>query len=96
MDTRGEIRTTGAWSISNTVVHTRLRCATYETGIQLGKGDPACSQVQWLTNVQYGTRQTHCNSATLVHTGGGEFSGMAGVIEAATCVRVVTRCMGTC
>ena len=95
-DTRGWIRATGAWTISSTVVHTRLRCATYETGIQLGAGDPGCSQVEWLTNADYGTRQTHCNSATLIHAGGGELADMDGIFDAATCVRVVTRCAGTC
>ena len=95
-DTRGWIQRTGAWNISSVVVHTRLRCATYETGIQLGKGSPACSQVEWLTDVDYGTRRTHCNSATLVHTGGGEFADMTDFFDASTCVRVVTRCEGTC
>ena len=95
-DTRGWIRETGTWSISNAVVHTRLRCATYETGIQLGKGNPACSNVKWLTDIDYGTRQTHCNSATLVHAGGGEFADMKGILEASTCVRVVVRCAGPC
>ena len=93
---RGWIQQTGAWHISNAVAHTRLRCATYETGIQLGKGNPACSNVEWLTNVNYGTRRTHCNSATLVHTGGGEFANMTDLFEASTCVRVVTRCEGVC
>lgn len=94
--TRGWIQQTGAWHISNAVVHTRLRCAIYETGIQLGKGNPACSNVEWLTNVNYGTRRTHCNNATLVHTGGGEFTNVADHFETSTCVRVVIRCEGIC
>ena len=93
---RGWIQQTGAWHISSAVVHTRLRCATYETGIQLGKGNPACTNVEWLTNVDYGTRRTHCNSATLVHTGGGGFANMADIFETSTCVRVVIRCEGIC
>ena len=95
-DTQGWIRETGTWNISKTVTHTGLRCATYETGIQLGKGTPACSQVEWLTDIEYGTRQTHCNSATLIHSGGGEFADMNGIVEASTCVRVVIRCRGAC
>ena len=95
-ETQGWIQQTGAWHISSTVVHTRLRCATYKTGIQLGKGNPACSNVEWLTNVDYGTKRTHCNSATLVHTGGGEFANMTDLFEASTCVRVVIRCGGVC
>ena len=95
-DTRGWIRVTGAWNISTAVTHTRLRCATYETGIQIGEGDPGCSEVRWLGEVQFGTRQTHCNSATLIHSGGGTLAGTNGVFETASCVRVVTRCDGAC
>lgn len=98
--TQGWIQQTGDWHISRQVVHTRLLCATYETGIQLGKGNgigkQACSNVEWLTDVQYGTRRTHCNSATLVHTGGGEFANMTDLFDDSTCVRVVTRCRGVC
>lgn len=95
-DMRGGIQQTGAWNIYREVIHKRLRCATYETGIQLGKGSPACSHVKWLTNLDYGTRRTHCNSATLVHTGGGEFANMSDIFGASTCVRVVIRCEGAC
>ena len=95
-ETRGRIQQAGAWNIRSAVVHTRLRCGTYETGIQLGKGNPTCTDVEWLTDIDYRTRQTHCNSAVLVHTGGGEFANMTDIFEASTCVRVVTRCEGAC
>ncbi len=95
-DTRGWIRESGAWNIRTAVTHRRLRCATYETGIQLGAGTGACADVRWLTNVDFGTRQTQCNSATVVHAGGGELAAMPDVFGASTCVRVVTRCEGAC
>jgi len=95
-DTRGWIRESGAWSITTAVTHTRLRCATYETGIQLGQGNADCSSVRWLSPVQFGTRQTHCNSAALIHTGGGELATTRDTFEASNCVRVVTRCQGSC
>lgn len=95
-EAQGSIQQTGAWNIRSAVVHTRLRCGTYETGIQLGKGNPACSNVEWLTDIDYRTRRTHCNSATLAHTGSGEFANMAELFGASTCVRVVTRCEGVC
>jgi hypothetical protein len=94
--TRGRISESGTWSISTTVTHTRLRCATYETGIQLGQGNADCSSVRWLSAVQFGTRQTHCNSATLIHTGGDELAGVKDTFEVSNCVRVVTRCNGAC
>jgi hypothetical protein len=95
-DTWGSILETGGWQISTPVTHTRLRCATFETGIQLGQGDPDCSDVRWLTNAEFGTRQIHCNSATLVHRGGGDSAAVGGAFEASSCVRVVTRCTGPC
>jgi hypothetical protein len=95
-ETRGWISENGAWAISSAVTHTRLRCATYEVGIQLGQGAPDCNAVRWLTNVQYGTRQEHCNSATRVHRGGGTLPDGSRLFETSTCVRVVTRCSGVC
>lgn len=95
-DIRGRISESGTWSIRTVVTHTRLRCATYETGIQLGQGNPDCSNVRWLSAVQFGTRQMQCNSATLVHAGGGELPVTKDTFAASNCVRVVTRCNGAC
>jgi hypothetical protein len=95
-DTRGRVNESGAWSIRTAVTHTRLRCATYETGIQLGQGNADCSTVRWLSPVQFGTRQTQCNSATLIHTGGGELALPRDTFDVSNCVRVVTRCNGAC
>ncbi len=95
-DTLGWIRETGVWRIRAAVTHPRLRCATYETGIQLGAGNRACSEVRWLTNVEFGTRHTQCNNATAIHAGGGELAAMQDLFRTSTCVRVVTRCEGAC
>jgi hypothetical protein len=95
-DVQGEVSASGTWSIRAAVTHTRLRCATYETGIQLGQGNADCSNVRWLTEVQLGTRQTHCNSATRIHAGGGELPLAKDMFGLANCVRVVTRCTGPC
>ena len=83
----------GLWSIRSEVHHARLRCATYEVGIQLGKGLLSCSNVTWLTSVEFASRVRHCNGATRIHTGGGRFMDTA-VVEAANCVRVAVRCEG--
>jgi hypothetical protein len=95
-DTRGQVNASGTWSIRTAVTHRRLRCANYETGIQLGQGNADCSSVRWLSTVQFGTSQTHCNSATLIHTGGGDLPVPKGTVGASNCVRVVTRCNGAC
>jgi len=86
----------GAWQLEAEVDHGRLRCATYETGIQLGRGTPACADAEWLTGVEYATRLRHCNSATRLHAGGGVFPQAADRFEEISCVRVLVRCEGAC
>jgi hypothetical protein len=93
---QGWLDETAAWHISGEVHHGRLRCATYETGLQLGRGNPGCSNVEWLTDVEYVTRMRHCNNVTRLHVGEGRFSGIASRLEEVSCVRVAVRCEGTC
>ena len=94
--TAGWLDETGGWHVRREVHHGRLRCATYETGIQLGRGNPACANVTWLTDVEYATRHRHCNSASRLHAGGGQLADGAGRFAETSCVRVVVRCEGTC
>jgi len=94
--TQGWLDETGTWHISREVHHGRLRCGTYETGIQLGRGNPACANVEWLTGVEYATRLMHCNSATRIHAGGSQIADGANRFAETSCVRVVVRCEGTC
>jgi hypothetical protein len=89
----GWVDENGFWDIRSEISHGRIPCATYEVGVQLGRGRPACSNVDWLTNVEYGSRVRHCNSATRIHSGGGRFFDTSAV-EAANCARVVVRCDG--
>jgi len=93
---RGAVQASGTWNISAEVRHSRLRCATYETGIRLGKGNAACDKVDWLNDVQYGTKMMQCNGATLIHSGGGRLSLPPSSIGTANCVGVVVRCNGAC
>jgi hypothetical protein len=93
---QGWLDRSGTWRIKAEVQHSRLRCAAYETGIHLGRGRPACSNVSWLTPVEYVTRMKHCNSAARVHTGGGVFSDRATDIGDISCVRFVVRCRRAC
>jgi hypothetical protein len=95
-DTRGWVNESGGWSIRTAVTHRRLRCATYETGIQLGQGNADCSNVRWVSSVQFGTRQTQCNNATMIHAGGGQLAISSDTFKMSNCVRVVTRCDGPC
>ncbi|MGI9329578.1 MAG: hypothetical protein ACR2QB_02595 [Gammaproteobacteria bacterium] len=95
-DIEGSFTESGAWSIKGVVEHNRLRCGTYEMGLQIGSGSPACTAVKWFNDIQYRTRERQCNSASLLHSGGGDLSLSREQLKDATCVRIVTRCAGTC
>jgi len=90
----GWLSTDASWQIKGRVGHNRLLCATYELGVQLGKGAPACLNVKWIPGVYFGTRKNQCNSSTVLHTGGGEVPEFKTQLHQATCVRVVTNCFG--
>jgi len=90
----GWVSTDSNWYIKGRVPHSRLRCVTYELGVQLGKGAPACLNVKWVSGVHYGTRKSQCNSSDMLHIGGGEVPEFKTVLREATCVRIVTRCSG--
>ena len=92
----GWLDETGAWHIKAEVHHGRIRCGTYETGVQSGRGNPACADVEWLTGVEFVARHRQCNSATRLHRGSGRFSEAASRLESVSCVRLVVRCAGTC
>ena len=92
----GWIQEDGKWSIQGPVRHTRLLCGNYRMGIQIGKGGNACGLVDWSTPVQYGPDRLQCNSATVVHSGGGQSAAFAQQTATANCVRVVVTCSGSC
>ena len=93
---QGWLDSNGSWGIQAEVHHSRLRCGTYETGIQVGRGNPGCSSAEWVADSQFVTRLRHCNSATRIHAGSGRFSALKERAREATCVRVAVRCAGTC
>ena len=96
LNTRGSISDSGEWIIEQVVKHTRLRCGTYQVGVQLGRGEAACAQPVWLGEPQYGTQERHCNSAPRIHTGGGTLPVTREQVSSASCVRVWVRCSGAC
>ena len=93
---QGRVDASGAWSLRGEITHRRLRCATYELGLIAGRGNSACTQVDWVTEADFATRLTHCNAATRVHSGGGTLGLRGPALESINCVRVVTRCTGAC
>ena len=93
---KGWIRQKGGWYVEGTVAHSGLRCATYEIGMRFGVGKPGCTNVSWISKIDYGTRETHCNGATRQHQGGGFLPGLARDFSRITCGERVIRCTGNC
>jgi len=96
MGMQGWLNETGAWRIEGEVHHSRFLCGTYRTGVQPGKGNPECINVEWLTDVQYTPPLKHCNNVSRLHAGGGVFTGAANWFGEVSCVRIVVRCEGHC
>ena len=93
---QGSLDGSGAWSLRAEVEHPRLRCATYEAGIRVGRGDASCDNVEWLTAPQFGPERRQCNQATVVHTGSGTLELPQSAVGSVNCVGVVLRCSGAC
>jgi hypothetical protein len=90
------IRNKGGWHIAGRVPHSGLLCGTYELGMRFGVGAPGCTDVKWLTEVEYGTRVRQCNSAAQHHDGGGFQPDLAEEFGRITCGERVIRCTGNC
>jgi hypothetical protein len=95
-DTLGQLTESGDWNYRHLVTHSRLRCATYQTGIQFGAGDQGCTEVNWLSEVEFGSTRTQCNNAPVNHRSRGAISMDTEVFKRTNCVRIVTRCAGPC
>jgi len=93
---QGSLDASGAWSVRAEIDHPRLRCATYEAGIRVGRGDSSCDNVEWLTAPQFGPERRQCNQATVVHSGTGRIDLPQGASGHINCVGVVVRCSGAC
>jgi hypothetical protein len=91
---QGSLDGSGAWSLRAEIDHPRLRCATYEAGIRVGRGDASCNNVEWLTAPQFGPERLQCNQAAAVHAGSGRFDLPQGASGGISCVGVVVRCRG--
>ncbi len=93
---QGSLDASGAWSLRAEIEHRRLRCATYEAGIRLGRGNASCENVEWLTAPQFGAERLQCNQATVVHTGSGSVDLPPSTVGNVNCVGVLWRCRGAC
>jgi hypothetical protein len=93
---QGSLEGSGDWSLRAEIEHPRLRCATYEAGIRVGRGNSSCDNVEWLTPPQFGPERRQCNQATVVHTGSGRLELPQSGVGTINCVGVVLRCRGAC
>jgi hypothetical protein len=91
------LRSNGDWYVKGAVRHNRLRCATYQLGVRFGHGNPACVNVEWLTEPRYVTSEKQCNSAIVPHEGGENDPALASEFERITCAERLIKCVdGTC
>ncbi len=90
------LRADGNWYTEGWVNHGALRCATYQLGMRFGAGSPGCSNVTWLTEPRFVTRQKHCNGARLRHVGGDEDLSIKADFNRITCAERIIKCTGTC
>lgn len=93
---KGWIRQKGGWYVEGPVSHEGLRCATYEIGMRFGVGKPGCTDVSWISKIEYGTREKHCNGARRHHQGGGFLPELAKDFARISCSERVIRCTGSC
>lgn len=90
------IRNKGGWHIEGRIQHRGLLCGTYELGMRFGAGTLGCTDVKWLTEIEYGTRVRQCNNASQHHDGGGILPQLVNDFERITCGERVIRCTGNC
>jgi len=93
---RGALDSDGDWRVRGEITHSRLRCGRYQLGVRFGAGDASCANVDWRTELLTSPERRQCNSATLVHTGGGTLDLSTDTIASLNCARVVVRCTGAC
>jgi hypothetical protein len=94
---RAWLNENGDWQIYGQIEHTPLICAVYEVGMRFGEGKGGgCTDVNWLSEVQYVTRERQCNGATARHEGGEYQHYISKDFDRVTCAERVIRCQGKC
>jgi hypothetical protein len=86
----------GSWYMEGMVQHRRALCADYRLGMQFGRGNPGCANVEWLTEEQYVTHEVQCNNALVRHRGGGIDPVAAENFDKITCAQRLISCSGHC
>ena len=90
------LRENGAFHVDAEIKHGSLLCGTYEVGVRFGIGQPACTNVSWLSTTQFVSKRKQCNHAWMAHQGSGTDTELVGDVELVTCAQLVIRCTGKC
>jgi hypothetical protein len=95
-ETQAWLRSDGQWQMEGWIHHRALLCATYRVGLRFGTGHPGCTDVQWVSEPVFVTRELQCNGATVQHAAGESDPELARAFRRITCAERVVRCSGTC
>ena len=90
------LRENGAYHVEAEIKHGSLLCGTYEVGVRFGIGQPACTNVSWLSSTQFVSKRKQCNHAWMAHQGSGTDTELVGDVDLVTCAQLVIRCTGKC
>jgi len=90
------LRENGTFQVDVEIKHGSLLCGTYEVGMRFGIGNPACTNVSWLSETKYVTKRKQCNHAWMGHQGSGTDPEVVGDFELLTCAQLVVKCTGKC
>jgi hypothetical protein len=90
------VRNGGEWRVEAQVSHPFLLCGTYRVGVHFGIRNPGCTNVQWLTDLDYVTGEIHCNQATRLHVGGDTTEGLRQRFAEISCTERTIKCTGRC
>lgn len=93
---KGELNEKGKFKAEGWVAHKRLRCATYQLGVRFGKGELACVNVEWLTDVEFITEMKQCNQSKMHHVGHGENPVIKEIYNEISCAELQIKCTGVC
>jgi hypothetical protein len=86
----------GEWHVQGYVSHLGLLCGTYQVGLRFGAGNPGCSEVEWLTEPSYVTRELQCNNGRVIHSGGDQQPVLAEKYTRISCAERLILCSGNC
>ncbi|NOZ54172.1 MAG: hypothetical protein GXP08_13760 [Gammaproteobacteria bacterium] len=90
------LRQNGDMGLEAEVKHGWLMCGTYEIAARFGVGQPACTNVSWISQPSYVSSHKQCNNAWMVHSGYASVPAISDDFENVSCAQLVIKCTGKC